>query len=301
MSSGSPSAAGSSAAQPPSIHREVLDSPSRHVQLALVHVPGPSHGIEPQPYLRLSLNIGPSYVIDATGPGGRQLFQCRRHSLLVIPPDTSVEHHAGLPKPAGRAYVPVQLATFRISRELLADCAISLALPERQARLEHQVIAPDEMLRGLALALLSDLRAGAPDGAAATEAVARALVCRVLLRQQRSGPAATADAIARVQAHIESELNAPLALEDLAGVAGMSVFHFCRVFREKLGATPHQYILAQRMARAKRLLWQREAGASIVEVALACGFGSSSHFAAQFKRATGQTPLQWRRSAASPD
>jgi AraC-like DNA-binding protein len=53
------------------------------------------------------------------------------------------------------------------------------------------------------------------------------------------------------------------------------------------------------MAQAKKLLWSRGAGnapASVVDIALACGFGSSSHFAAQFKRYTGQTPLQWQRN-----
>ena len=284
---------------PAAIRREVLPSPSRHVQLALVQVPGPSHQIEPQPYLRVSFNIGPSYVIDATGPQGRQTFACRRGSLLVIPPDTTVTHHAGLPKPAGRPYVPVQLATFRISRELVADCAIALGLAPQHAYLEHQVIAPDDVLRSLAQALLGDLRSGCADGAAAAERTATALVARLLVRQRRSGPTATAHAIERVKSHIEQKMHEPLALEELAGVAGMSVFHFCRVFRERLGATPHQYILAQRMARAKRLLWERDgtadARASVLDIALACGFTTPSHFAAQFKRHTGLTPLQWAR------
>ncbi|MBI2769462.1 MAG: helix-turn-helix transcriptional regulator [Burkholderiales bacterium] len=286
------------------IIREVLASPSRHVQLALVHVPGPAHEIEPQPYLRISYNIGPSYVIDATGPQGRQTFPCRRHSLLVIPPDTTVMHHAGMPKPAGRAYTPVRLATFRISRELLASSAMALGLRAKQAQLEHQVLAGDEVLRSLAAGLLADLRAGCPDGAQATESAATALVCRVLTRQARIGPTATAGALARVQQHIDTQLHAPLALEELAALAGMSLFHFCRVFRERLGATPHQYILSRRMEQAKRLLWSRAgdagAGGSIVDVAMACGFGSSSHFAAQFKRYTGQTPLQWQRSGERP-
>ena len=299
----SPSDARAATAPEPAT-REVVPSPSRHVQLALVRVPGPTHAIEPQPYLRISLNIGPSYAIDASGPQGRQQFACRRHSLLVIPPDTTVLHHAGLPKPAGRAYTPVQLATFRISRTLLDECAMGLGLQPGRTLLEHQVLAGDDVLRPLALALLSDLRSGCADGAAATERAAAALVGRVLMRQARSGPTATADALAQVTAHIDAQLHAPLALESLAAVAGMSLFHFCRVFRERLGATPHQYILSRRIALAKKLLWRRAsaggAAASIVEIALACGFGSSSHFAAQFKRYTGQTPLQWQRSGDAP-
>lgn len=278
-----------------SLQREVIPSPSPHVQLALVHVPGPSHRIEPQPYLRISFNIGPSYEIDAEGPQGRQRFGLRRGSLLVIPPDISVDHHAGLPKPSGRPYVPVKLATFRLSRDLVAEAAMSVGLRARQAELEHQVIAGDEVLRGLAQALLSDLKAGCPDGAVAAERCAAALVGRVLLRQQRSGPSALAGALARAQAHIELQLHAPLTLEELAGVAHMSVFHFCRVFRERLGATPHQYILAKRMELAKKLLWQRDRASSMLDIALACGFSSSSHFASQFKRHTGYSPLQWQR------
>ena len=49
---------------PPTIQREVLPSASRHVVMAVVHVPGPMHEIEPAPYLRISFNIGPSYSFD---------------------------------------------------------------------------------------------------------------------------------------------------------------------------------------------------------------------------------------------
>jgi AraC-like DNA-binding protein len=291
-------------AVPSTITRDILVSPSRHVQLAMVQVPGPAHGITAEPYLRISLNIGPSYTIDATGPQGRQKFECRRHSLMIIPPGISVMHHAGRPKPAGRAYTPVRLATFRISRELLDDCAISLGLHASQARLTHQVMAGDELLRHATQGLLADLRAGCPDGPQATERSASALVTRVLLRQSRADPCVLTDALATVQQHIDAHLHTPLTLETLALIAGMSRFHFCRVFRDKLGATPHQYILSRRMAQAKRLLWSRHepqpGSTSMVGIALACGFGSSSHFSAHFKRHTGQTPRQWQHAAGHP-
>lgn len=291
-------------ASAPAIAREVMASPSRHVQLALVQVPGPALVITAEPYLRISLNIGPSYAIDATGGRDRQSLDCRRNSLMIIPPDMSFTHHASLPKPAGRAYTPVRLATFRISRELLDDCAMSLGLAAGQARLTHQVMAGDELLRNAAQGLLADLRAGCPDGAQATEKTACALVTRVLLRQNSSSKSTSADTLAAVQQHIDAQLHTPLALEELAAIAGMSLSHFCRMFRERLGATPHQYILSRRVMRAKRMLWSRpahpSAAASMVEVALACGFGSSSHFSAHFKRHTGQTPLQWQRKASRP-
>lgn len=280
--------------------REVIESPSPHVQLALVQVPGPSHVIEPQPYLRVSFNIGPSFAVDAEGPRGLQQFSCKRHSLMVIPPDLQITHRAGLPRPVGKPYARVELATFRISRELLADCIMRLGLPAKSARIEHQVMPSDDVLRPLAMGLYAQLRAGCPDGPLLAEQTASALLTCILKRQARSGPAATAAALARVQAHIEANLHRAMDLDELAQVAGMSRFHFCRVFSSRQGAAPHQYILSQRIELAKRLLWSEggdgRAAPAVLEVALACGFSSASHFSSQFKRHVGKTPLEWQRS-----
>jgi AraC family transcriptional regulator len=301
---------------PSTIHREVLPSDSRHVAMALVHVPGPTHEIDPAPYLRISFNIGPSYSFDVSGAGPRGAFVCKRHSLLIIPPGSVIRHDANTPKPVGRAYKPARLATFRISRELVADCALELGLPRERAVLRHQVVAADDVLRSLAQALHADLRDHHPDGARASERLAMALVGRLLLREHHHAAGPARHGLDKVREHIDQHLADELALEDLARVAGMSLFHFCRVFRDTNGITPHRYILARRIDHAKRLLWtgeamgaatatnddahpparRREGGPlSMLEVAMACGFGSPSHFATQFKRHTGRTPLQWQR------
>lgn len=279
----------------PGIVHELLASASRHVALALVHVPGPVHTIEPQPYYRITFNIGPSYGVTASGDGFEQALVFARHSLMVIPPGLEFTHHGNTPQVSTRRVRPGRLATFRISRELFTESAMALGLSYRHAQLSHQIIPTDEVLRLMAQALFADLRAGNPDGAVATEHAAKALVCRLLLREQQMRAAAVASPMEKVRMHIDAQLSAPLTLEQLADVAGMSLFHFCRVFRDNLGVTPHQYILARRMEQAKRLLWT-QSSMSMLEVALACGFGSSSHFAAQFKRHNAQTPLQWQRS-----
>lgn len=275
--------------------REVVPSASRHVALALVHLPGPIHTVEAQPYYRVSFNIGPSYSARAAGESLEESMTFNRHSLMVIPPDLSFTHQGNAPLPSGKRLRPGRLATFRISLELFSDSAMAVGLGHRQAQLAHQIVPTDEALRLLSQALLGDLRAGNPDGPLATEAVARALLGRLLLRQNKHPTGAAGHPMERVMAHIEANLKGALTLEHLADVAGMSLFHFCRVFRDSLGVTPHQHILTQRMTQARRLLWS-QSGMSMLEIALACGFGSSSHFAAQFKRHTGQTPLQWQRS-----
>lgn len=282
------------------IQREVLPSASQEVSLALVHVPGPVHEIEPTPYLRVCFNLGPSYAIEVSGRDTHGSLACKHHSLLIIPPDAEIMHRASTPRPPGRAYKPARLATFRISRKLYADAALSLGLPHVRAQLRHQVVASDEVLRLLAQSLFADLRDSSPDGAQATERLAMALVTRLLLREQVRAAGTARPGLEQVRAYIDQHLHSPLTLDELAQVAGMSQFHFCRVFRDNAGLTPHQYILARRLDQARRLLWANRghAGApqSMLEVALACGFSSPSHFAAQFKRHTGQTPLQWQRT-----
>ena len=87
-------------------------------------------------------------------------------------------------------------------------------------------------------------------------------------------------------------------LEATAAEAGMSAFHFLRLFARVVGVTPHQYLVRARLRRAARLLAQE--GLSIAEVAYEVGFGDLSNFIRAFSRAAGLSPRQFRR-AARPD
>jgi AraC-like DNA-binding protein len=85
---------------------------------------------------------------------------------------------------------------------------------------------------------------------------------------------------------------------DLAGAAetaGLSAFHFLRLFSKVLGVTPHQYLVRARLRRAARLLAERER--SITEIAFAVGFGDLSNFVRTFHRAAGVSPGAFRRAA----
>jgi AraC family transcriptional regulator len=245
---------------------------------------------------RVAFNVGPAYHFETrTDTGASRSLVCRRHALVVVPPGQAVLHR---PLP-GRTPADAELAVMRLPTSLLAQSAMALGLQFRDAQLDHQVVATDELLRLHVQALLTDLRDDRPDGAAATERTAAALAMRLLARNaSRKAPAAMG-AMDRVQAFINANLSSELALERLAAIAGMSLFHFCRVFRDHAGVTPHQYIVARRLDHAKSLLWANrgspEEAMSVLEVARACGFNSPSHFAAQFKRHTGKTPMQWQR------
>ena len=89
-----------------------------------------------------------------------------------------------------------------------------------------------------------------------------------------------------------AESHSSVALTELAQQAGLSEFHFARMFRQSLNMAPHQYVMQQRMAKAQNLICH--SALPLTEIALACGFSSPSHFSHRVKAATGLTPSQLR-------
>ncbi|MFI5317508.1 MAG: helix-turn-helix transcriptional regulator [Myxococcota bacterium] len=99
------------------------------------------------------------------------------------------------------------------------------------------------------------------------------------------------DAALWIEAHSHEEID----LERAAGEAGLSAFHFLRLFAKVLGVTPHQYLLRSRLRHAARLLADDER--SITEIAFGVGFGDLSNFVRTFHRAAGVSPRGFRRAA----
>jgi transcriptional regulator GlxA family with amidase domain len=83
------------------------------------------------------------------------------------------------------------------------------------------------------------------------------------------------------------------ALDELAAEAGLSRFHFLRVFSKATGQTPHAFLINQRVNRAQALL---RAGERAAEVAVACGFADQPHLTRVFRRIVGVTPGQYARA-----
>lgn len=93
--------------------------------------------------------------------------------------------------------------------------------------------------------------------------------------------------VRRVQRFMREQLTRRMSLAELAGVAGMSRFHFCRVFQQETGMTPAAYHAHLRMLRARELLRR---GEPIAQVALEVGLVDQSHLNRLFLRAMGITP-----------
>lgn len=94
---------------------------------------------------------------------------------------------------------------------------------------------------------------------------------------------------------IDASSHEPIDLESAAAEAGLSPFHFLRLFSSVLGVTPHQYLIRSRLKRAARLL--ADDARSITDVAFEVGFGDLSNFVRTFHRAAGVSPRTFRQAA----
>lgn len=115
---------------------------------------------------------------------------------------------------------------------------------------------------------------------------------RVHARVPRSAPAEGALRFAPVIDYLRAHLDRRLTLDELAGVAGLSPFHFLRRFKAQYHATPQQMLMALRLFEAKRRL---AAGEPAAQVAAATGLADQAHLTRAFARRYGVTPARYQR------
>ncbi|SPP96981.1 helix-turn-helix domain-containing protein [Bradyrhizobium vignae] len=89
----------------------------------------------------------------------------------------------------------------------------------------------------------------------------------------------------RVLDYVEANLESELSLDQMASIACLSRYHFARAFKKAVGQSPHRYVSARRLDRAKALLMAGDR--PLVEIALALGFSSQANFTRAFTQATG--------------
>lgn len=133
------------------------------------------------------------------------------------------------------------------------------------------------LIRSLAQALAVHLVRTYPDPHSTTRA-ANALQTYKLRR-----------VIDAMKAHLAEEF----CLPQLAQVAGLSDYHFSRLFKRATGLSPSQYFIRLRMARARHLLLETDL--SVIEIGMEVGYSSPSHFSQVFRREVGVTPSAYRQ------
>jgi transcriptional regulator GlxA family with amidase domain len=103
----------------------------------------------------------------------------------------------------------------------------------------------------------------------------------------------------RALTYIEANLGESFSLETLADAAGMSRFHFARVFRGATGCSPMEYLMRRRIDRGREILLKGDT--SICDVAAMLGFCDQSHFTRTFRRLSGMSPREYLRRCADAE
>ncbi len=170
---------------------------------------------------------------------------------------------------------------------------------------DHLTLVPTFQSRhgqiaAIAMLLLTELQHQQPSGALYLDSLTQALTVQ-LLRQHGSTQAQLPSyegglppyQLRQILDYVENHLIQDIKLADLAQLLNMSPFHFGRMFKQSVGVSPHQYVIQQRVERAKCLLKQGDR--AIIDIALDCGFSSHSHLTKQFRQLTGVTPTAFRK------
>jgi AraC family transcriptional regulator len=97
----------------------------------------------------------------------------------------------------------------------------------------------------------------------------------------------------RIEELVHAKMGDDLSLDEMAQSIGLSTAHFARMFRKSTGEPPHQFVLRQRVERAKVML--RAPDTRVLDVAVACGFKTQQHFAQVFSDVCGVSPTRYRQ------
>nr|QIG99305.1 helix-turn-helix domain-containing protein [Bradyrhizobium sp. 6(2017)] len=179
--------------------------------------------------------------------------------------------------------------------------------PAAVSALSYERAFEDPLLAEIGFAIASELQCETSAGGLLIGALASSLAARLVQKYVTASSAQSLPRrivqgldrrrLLRVLDYIEANLEGDLSIERMAAIACLSRFHFARSFRQAVGQSPHRYVSAKRLKRAKALLMHGDR--PLVDIALALSFSSQANFARAFRQATGLAPGQYRRELAS--
>jgi len=181
----------------------------------------------------------------------------------------------------------------------LIEQRIQEALNSKRFEFIPQFDLRDPQVLRLTQALQADVEAGCPAGSLFGEMLGDTLAVYLIQRCSAdsliNGPTSNGlsrPRLNRTLEYIQANLDRDIHLDELASAAGLSAYHFAKLFKQSTGSSPHQYILQRRLERAKELL--RDPELSLSEVSLLAGFSDQSHLTNVFRRLVGVTPSKFR-------
>ena len=190
----------------------------------------------------------------------------------------------------------------------ISDAALRAAREGINGAVElgHWCKMRDVRLAALAKAANAERIAGFPSGRlfldSIEQAIAAALVDAYACQNRPVQPLRGGLGPARlrtVKELVHAKMEEELTLIEMAQSVELSPAHFSRMFRESTGETPHQFVLRNKIERAKEML--RAPEARVLDVAVACGFKTQQHFARVFRHMCGTSPREYQLERWSSD
>jgi AraC family transcriptional regulator len=264
---------------------QALDWPGVLVEAGRNDVSAVDDVVGDQHYLSLNLDTAP-LTLEVKESHGFKPFVVPPQHVWVSPSATPVTLRLN----STLRYLRVSVDPLHLSR-LIAPSLDEVS----PVRLRRTYAVESAQIARLMLTLQDEADSRNASGLATVEAVTTALghllVRHAGIEQPRpvhSHGGLSAIAKRRVLELIDAMLDARLTIELLAREVDLSPAHFARAFKETMGRAPHQYLLALRLARARRLLETTQA--TLSDIAQRSGFADQAHFTRLFKRAFGTTP-----------
>lgn len=165
----------------------------------------------------------------------------------------------------------------------------------------HFAIQQDYLIQGITFSLKEELESISAFGNLYVEQLISTLIIHLLkkycitkLKKNNCNNGLPKYKLNEIIDYIQANIDENIKLNMLAQLAGMSQYYFCQVFKQSMGVSPYQYVLLQRVEKAKQLLKSCEM--SISDVAVASGFANQSHFTKHFHKLTGITPKAYKES-----
>jgi AraC-like DNA-binding protein len=192
------------------------------------------------------------------------------------------------------------VANFSFHPDFLQGIAMSLNTDFRllYQRPAEKIIL-DDRLESLCRLLMCEVEDGCKSGSTFLERVSRAfamaIVQHLISRRTARNTSSPDPRIERAIRFIEEHFRYKISLGDIAEVAGLSPFHFLRVFRSSVGTSPHAYLVRRRLRHAQHLIRTEASDRSFADIAIEAGFADQTHLARHFRRAFGKTPAEYLR------
>lgn len=269
-----------------SVRREKLTPPWRGITVTSPYIPPHEMLDYTAPFYTIDMHMSQPYHLEWKQNGSYL-------RTLMTPGDLCISAaHEPL---SMRWRDHLNIISVKISPSLVLETAEAMKLGSN-VEIPESHGNSDAQITHLCHALWLEAKASYPTGQVYGESLSVALTTLLVQRfgtKHLVQPTAesgklTPRCLSRVRDYIEANLEQEISLEDMAQIARLSTYHFARCFKASVGSSPHQYIIARRIERARLLLSTSQL--SLAQVAMQSGFSDQSHLTRHMKRLLGVTP-----------